>query len=116
VDGFDPVEWEEAESSGRRRGGTPAAKAAPPAKKAPKPAARAETPPAAEEQPVPRRSREPGNRRGGREDAGPREPVVGFGDDIPAFMQIRRRARPAAGPDTDGQDGKDQNEDTEIAA
>ncbi|UNC15735.1 DEAD/DEAH box helicase [Acidiphilium multivorum] len=116
VDGLDPVEWEEAESRGRRRGGKPAAKAAPPAKKAPKPAARAETPPAAEEQPVPRRSREPGNRRGGREDAGPREPVVGFGDDIPAFMQIRRRARPAAGPDTDGQDGKDQNEDTEIAA
>ncbi|MBS3024613.1 DEAD/DEAH box helicase [Acidiphilium multivorum] len=116
VDGLDPVEWEEAESRGRRRGGKPAAKAAPSAKKAPKPAARAETPPAAEEQPVPRRSREPGNRRGGREDAGPREPVVGFGDDIPAFMQIRRRARPAAGPDTDGQDGKDQNEDTEIAA
>jgi len=35
-----------------------------------------------------------------QDDLGPA--VVGFGDDIPAFMMVRRRPAPAPLPETDG--------------
>jgi superfamily II DNA/RNA helicase len=141
VDGLDPVEWAESDKRGRRRG-----RAAPTA--APKSSARRTAPvPATEVQATAEREdaraagRENSRSARGRgrdavheapRDAGrnarrsrdgemgeDRGIVVGFGEEIPAFMQIRRRAVSAiadpieaAGFDDDGTD----NDDTEIAA
>ncbi|MBV9777052.1 MAG: DEAD/DEAH box helicase [Acetobacteraceae bacterium] len=119
VEGLDPVDWAEEEGGGRRRrgrasGGAPrratdrrraAAKPAakPDAAEAPKPErkpreasrpARARRP--AEEAPV---APAPPRERRREEDLGPA--VVGFGDEVPAFMLVQARparaARPAQG-------------------
>ncbi|WP_408858586.1 DEAD/DEAH box helicase [Acidiphilium sp. PA] len=141
VEGLDPVEWAESDKRGRRRG-----RAAPTA--APKSSARRTAPvPASEVQATAEREdARPAGRDNARSARGrgrdavheaPRDAgrnarrsrdgemgedrgiVVGFGEEIPAFMQIRRRAVSAiadpieaAGFDDDGTD----NDDTEIAA
>ena len=118
VEGLDPVDWAEAEPRGRRRGrgGKPAAP-----KAAERPEPKAKEAPRREREEAPRREREdtrreaPPRREREPRRAGPTETgraVIGFGDDIPAFMQIRRR-RSAALPD--GPDGG-EGDDREIAA
>ena len=141
VEGLDPVEWAESDKRGRRRGRT--APPAPPKsssrRTASGPAPEFQAAPEGDEaRPVARENvrsargagrdaardapRDFGrNVRRGRdgETGEERGVVVGFGDDIPAFMQIRRRAgAPTPDPieptgfDDDGTD----NDDTEIAA
>jgi superfamily II DNA/RNA helicase len=102
VEGLDPVEWSEVDA--RRRGRTrrpttskPHAASKPPA--APmKPKTRREAIPkrhAAEPKPshpAPA-SRPRGREREARGEVLPLHPVVGFGDDAPAFMQIRARPK-----------------------
>jgi superfamily II DNA/RNA helicase len=114
--------------SGGKGKGKPAAPAAAAAKKAPQPVAAAAAPAPASEAPVAKAQAEPrarhqrgdrGGDRGGdrnRErpeapraqpdrDNGGREtgaPVIGFGDDIPAFMLIRRRGAGSASVDAPG--------------
>jgi superfamily II DNA/RNA helicase len=58
---------------------------------------RRESAPALNRPPV-REERRPDDRQRSRQDE-PGQPVVGFGDDTPAFMMVRRR--PAAAPETD---------------
>jgi superfamily II DNA/RNA helicase len=112
VEGLDPVEW--AEGSGRRgrRGrGKPAPAAKPAAEprptarrpaRRPAPAAAAPQPAAAPPEASPPRPAPPRRDRGPwREERGRMEEagatVVGFGEDVPAFMLVpARRARPAA--------------------
>lgn len=124
VEGLDPVEWAETDPRGRRRGRGKAAagsapKAASPKKVEPKEDTQEPARPRAAGRDTSRRGegrRAPAPRRD-RDTAvsEPRGTVVGFGDDVPAFMQIRRRGRnaPAFDPadDTNG-----HSEDTEIAA
>jgi superfamily II DNA/RNA helicase len=106
IEGLDPVDWaEEGAGRGRRGRGRAAPKEAPPKaerrpareKKAPSPGrpepvrpepAHAEPPRRPERVAPAPRGRE---RRQREDDLGP--PVVGFGDDIPAFMLIRTRPR-----------------------
>jgi superfamily II DNA/RNA helicase len=125
VEGFEHLDWTEGSGDRRRRGGgakgsgakgkgkpaaPAAAKPAAPAAKAkavpPAPAAAAE--PAAKPQSDgrsrgPRRAEAP--RAQPERDNGAREsgaPVIGFGDDIPAFMLIRRRGGGSASVDAPG--------------
>jgi superfamily II DNA/RNA helicase len=123
VEGFEPLEWAEGGGDHRRRGGKGKAKP----KKATTPAQTANAQPGAPSEtgsrpqtvaPAPRRER--GDQRGrdrsetaraqqaaeaqrrsqSDSDRGP--PVVGFGDDIPAFMLIRRRGSGTASVDAPG--------------
>ncbi len=126
VDGLDPVEWEESDGRGRRGRGKGRGAAKPAA--APTAAAEPASPKAATtarsgERRRPERSERPDRaerserpdrpERGGRAES-PRDAVVGFGNDIPAFMQIRRRD--STRPREEGADQDKHNEDTEIAA
>ncbi|MDD2877199.1 MAG: DEAD/DEAH box helicase [Acidiphilium sp.] len=128
VEGLDPVEWAETDKRGRRRGrgAAPPPPAKPQSRKRdePMPAREAASPPPQRDKPpAPLREAMRSPRRE-RSDAAPEERgvVVGFGDDVPAFMQIRRRAgaMPQASlppedddcPEDDGHPGVD----AEIAA
>jgi superfamily II DNA/RNA helicase len=85
VEGLDPVDW--AEENGRRRRGRgrePVAKQKPPARE--KPQQRQKSPQPRATKPTLEKRREP--RR--REEA-PDPSVTGFGNDVPAFMQLRPR-------------------------
>jgi superfamily II DNA/RNA helicase len=125
VAGLDPVTWSEDGGRGRgKRGRGGKAKAAPAAKStaaksaAPKPAAekpakakRASAPPpaaAAPPPPMPRAAREDTARREPRRDDDHGPSVVGFGDDVPAFMLLRaHRPSNTPEPDPDAQDEPD---------
>ena len=124
VEGFEPLEWAEGGGDHRRRGGKGKAKSKP---KATAPAQTANTQPGATAEtgssPQPTASaprRERGEQRGRERSATARAPqaaeaqrrsqsdpdrgppVVGFGDDIPAFMLIRRRGSGTASVDAPG--------------
>jgi superfamily II DNA/RNA helicase len=148
VEGLDPVEWAESDKRGRRRGkGAPSAAAKPPARRgepAPVREADATVPEGAPRAPSreiarPERTvahdggrdtarssgRDFGRDQGrtvrrGRENEPSDEKsiVVGFGEDIPAFMQIRRRATSAVTDvvESSFDDEGPGNEDAEIAA
>ncbi|HEX7390446.1 MAG TPA: DEAD/DEAH box helicase [Acidiphilium sp.] len=128
VEGLDPVDWEEVDSRGRRRGRGGKSPAPPRGETATKPprasrGARQETKPPREE---PRGERRPDTkhseaRRGregrdieGREKTA--EKITGFGADIPAFMQIRRRKSGAGAENPSRTKDGDHSDNTEIAA
>jgi superfamily II DNA/RNA helicase len=82
IEGLDPVTWsEEGGRRGRGRGGHG---------KAAKPQGKTPAPPAEKPKPLPTEPRRRESRRRD-EDLGP--PVVGFGDEIPAFMLVPARPR-----------------------
>ncbi|MGC9268879.1 DEAD/DEAH box helicase [Acidiphilium sp.] len=133
VEGLDPVEWAVSEKRGRSRGRTsaPAARSksmaradapaveitTPPRRETPVEAARGDDrkssrlPPRA----APRRDA-PRPARRDSDIVEDRSIVVGFGEDVPAFMHITRRRRTTE-PEPAFHDGEDtHNDDTEIAA
>ncbi|WP_408851503.1 DEAD/DEAH box helicase [Acidiphilium sp. AL] len=138
VEGLDPVDWAEVDSRGRRRSRGGKGASPPRAEKAPKSAAprrvEAAVQPAVDEMQLkatrqdPRRSSE--RMRGDRRTDTAREPrrdremrglenrdsVIGFGADIPAFMQIRRRTAVVRMETPSRNEGGDHNDGTEIAA
>ncbi len=102
IEGLDPVDWAEEGRRGRGRGrgsSKPQAAPRPPAAEAkpPRPArTRAEKP---QPQPPPAAPARPEPRHAPRRDGEPGPEVVGFGDDVPAFMLVpARRRKPAQAP------------------
>ncbi len=103
IEGLDEVEWAEEDETGRRRGRGKGGKSPAAAKQsAAKPAQKQKTPDKREraaekpasEKPVERTREHPRRRDRQQDDLGPA--VLGFGSEIPAFMLVSARVRPAA--------------------